>query len=97
MPRPQKSKPFPDHANSLTRLRRIAGQIKGIERMVDERRYCIEILQQVTAARRALDEVALQIVRGHVNSCVTDAIRTRSDGTAKVEELIRTIHRFIRR
>ena len=85
----------PKHSDSLTRLRKIEGQIKGIQRMLEQRRYCIDVLQQVSAARRALDEVALQMMRGHINSCVTHAIR-HQDGAEKVEELIHTLHRFIR-
>lgn len=89
MPKP------PKHTDSLTRLRKVEGQIKGVQRMLEERRYCIEVLQQVTAARRALDEVALQILRGHINSCVSHAIR-HQDGAEKVEELMQTLHRFIK-
>ena len=85
----------PAHTDSLKRLRRIEGQIQGIQRMVGQRRYCIDILQQVTAARRALDEVSLQIMRGHIDACVSDAIRHK-DGPKKVEELMRTIHRFVK-
>jgi DNA-binding FrmR family transcriptional regulator len=85
----------PRHTNSLQRLRKIEGQIKGLQRMLEERRYCIDVLQQVTAARRALDEVALQIMQGHIASCVSDAIRKR-DGAEKVEELMQAIHRFVK-
>ena len=80
--------------DSLKRLRRIAGQIAGIERMVAEGRYCIDIIHQVTAARRALDQVALGVMRRHVDSCVSDAIRSKQ-GTAKIEELMATVHQFI--
>ena len=89
MPKP------PKHTDSLTRLRKVEGQIQGIQRMLEERRYCIDVLQQVTAVRRALDEVALQIMRGHISSCVSDAIRHK-DGGEKVEELMRAIHRFVK-
>ena len=85
----------PLHTDSLKRLRKIEGQIQGVQRMLSERRYCIEILQQVTAARRALDEVSLQIMRGHINSCVSGAIR-EGHGAEKVEELMRAIHRFVK-
>ncbi len=85
----------PKHSESLTRLRRIEGQIKGIQRMLEERRYCIDVLQQVTAARRALDQVALQIMRGHINSCVSHAIK-HEQGEEKVEELMHALHRFIK-
>ena len=85
----------PAHTDSLKRLRRIEGQIQGIQRMVGQRRYCIDILQQITAARRALDEVSLGIMRGHINTCVSDAIRHK-DGQEKVEELMHAIHRFVK-
>ncbi len=84
----------PIQKDSLKRLRRIAGQITGIERMVSEGRYCIDIIHQITAARRALDQVALGVMRRHVDSCVSDAIRSKQ-GTAKIEELMATIHQFI--
>ena len=86
---------FPKHKELLPRLRRIEGQIRGITRMVEERRYCIDIIQQLTAARKALDQVSLKIMNGHINSCVSEAIR-RQDGAKKVEELMHTINRFVK-
>ena len=86
---------FPKHNDVVPRLRRIEGQIRGISRMVEQRRYCIDIIQQLTAARKALDQVSLQVMNGHINSCVSDAIR-RQDGAKKVEELMRTITRFVK-
>lgn len=86
---------IPKHNDLLPRLRRIEGQIRGITRMVEERRYCIDIIQQLTAARKALDQVSLQVMNGHINSCVSEAIR-RQDGAKKVEELMRTITRFVK-
>lgn len=80
--------------DSLRRLRRISGQITGIERMVTDGRYCIDIIHQITAARRALDQVALGVMRRHVDSCVSEAIRSKQ-GAAKIEELMGTIHQFI--
>ena len=85
----------PKHNSLLPRLRRIEGQIRGITRMVEERRYCIDVIQQLTAARKALDQVSLKIMNGHINTCVSDAIR-RQDGAKKVEELMRTITRFVK-
>ena len=84
-----------DHRKLLTRLRRIEGQVRGVARMVEERRYCIDIIQQLTAARRAIDEVSLQMMQGHINSCVSQAIR-RQDGAGKIDELMQTIHRFVK-
>ena len=86
---------FPKHNDLLPRLRRIEGQVRGITRMVEERRYCIDIIQQLTAARKALDQVSLKIMNGHINTCVSDAIR-RQDGARKIEELMETLGRFVK-
>lgn len=86
---------FPKHNDLLPRLRRIEGQVRGISRMVEQRRYCIDIIQQITAVRKALDQVSLKIMNGHINTCVSDAIHRR-DGKAKIEELMHTITRFVK-
>jgi DNA-binding FrmR family transcriptional regulator len=86
---------YPKHHNLLPRLRRIEGQVRGISRMVEGRRYCIDIIQQLTAARKALDQVSLNIMSGHIDTCVSDAIRRR-DGAKKVDELMATINRFVK-
>lgn len=80
---------------ALKRLMRVEGQIRGIRRMLDEGRYCIDIIQQMTAAKRALEQAALVVMRGHIDSCVSEAIRSK-DGKTKVTELMGTINRFIR-
>jgi len=85
----------PKHQDLLPRLRRIEGQVRGITRMVEERRYCIDIIQQLTAARKALDQVSLNIMKGHINTCVSDSIR-RQDGAQKINELMDTINRFVK-
>ena len=85
----------PRHSTLMPRLRRIEGQIRGISRMVEERRYCIDILQQLTAARRALDQVSLEIMNRHINTCVSTAIRKR-EGAQKIAELMHTINRFVK-
>ena len=86
---------YPKHTSVLPRLRRIEGQVRGICRMVEERRYCIDIIQQITAARKALDAASLQIMNNHINTCVSDAIRKR-EGQAKIAELMTTITRFVK-
>jgi len=63
--------------------------------MVTERRYCIDIIQQLTAARRALDQVSLKIMKGHINTCVSESIRKR-EGAQKISELMQTIDRFVK-
>lgn len=85
----------PKHNELLPRLRRIEGQVRGVARMVEGRRYCIDILQQLTAVRRAVDEVSLKVMKGHINSCVSEAIRKR-EGAQKIDELMQTLHRFVK-
>jgi len=76
----------------LNRLHRIAGQIGGLERMVEEERYCIDILTQVSAAQAALDRVALELLDDHARHCVVGA----SDADEKTEELMGAVGRLIR-
>ena len=74
------------------RMKRIEGQAKGIMRMIEEDRYCIDIVQQLTAISSAADEVALIILQNHIEGCVTDAIRERR-GEEYIEELMATVRR----
>jgi CsoR family transcriptional regulator, copper-sensing transcriptional repressor len=79
------------------RLRRVEGQIRGIQRMVDEDRYCINILEQVSAATKALQAVALELLDDHMAHCVADAVRQGGDdATAKLNEASAAIGRLIR-
>lgn len=77
------------------RLRRIAGQVRGLEKMIDDDRYCIDVLTQVSAVKAALESVALLLLEDHVDHCVADAIRA-GDGTEKVQELTSAIERLVR-
>lgn len=76
------------------RLERAEGQLRGIKRMLGANAYCIDVLQQISAVRRALDRLALLLVRDHLESCVSDAIRRR-DAQAKIKELVETLDRFL--
>ena len=67
----------------LTRLRRIEGQVKGITQMVEDDRYCIDVLTQISAIRSALESVAIGLVDGHVRHCVADAV---TEGGTSAEE-----------
>jgi DNA-binding FrmR family transcriptional regulator len=79
------------------RLRRIEGQVRGLQRMVDEDRYCINILEQVSAATRALQSVALDLLDDHIAHCVSDAIHSGGDeATAKLKEASAAIGRLVR-
>ena len=77
------------------RLKRIEGQVRGIERMVAEDRYCIDVLTQVNAVRAALEQVGLLLLREHTQHCVADAIQS-GDPTEKVRELSEAVERFLR-
>ena len=77
------------------RLRRVEGQVRGLQKMVEDDRYCIEVLTQVSAVKAALDSVALQLLADHTEHCVTEAIRA-GDGTAKVAELNGAVKRLVR-
>jgi DNA-binding FrmR family transcriptional regulator len=77
------------------RLRRIEGQVRGLQKMVDEDRYCIDVLTQVSAAKAALDGVALLLLEDHTAHCVAEAIRA-GDGTQKIRELNEAVARLVR-
>ena len=81
------------HDETLHRLRRIAGQVEGVRRMVAERKYCIDILTQIQAARSALRAVELQILKKHVDHCVRDAFASGSPAATdrKMDELLRVM------
>lgn len=78
------------------RLRKIAGQVAGLERMVDEDRYCVDVLLQIAAVRGALDQLGKLLLEGHVETCVTDAIRSgrARERDEKLAELIEVFSRF---
>jgi len=76
------------------RLSRIEGQVRGIRRMIDEDRYCIDVLTQVNAVKAALDKVALLLLDDHVEHCVADAVR-EGRGEEKLRELTAAIGRFL--
>ncbi|HKA67900.1 MAG TPA: metal-sensitive transcriptional regulator [Actinomycetes bacterium] len=81
----------------LKRLRRIEGQVRGLQRMVDEDTYCIDILTQVAAATRALQSVAIGLVSEHLQHCVAEAIEEGGpDADAKVREASDAIARLVR-
>ncbi|MEU9832545.1 metal-sensitive transcriptional regulator [Streptosporangium sp. NPDC048047] len=81
----------------LTRLRRIEGQIRGLQRMVEEDSYCIDILTQVSAATRALQAVALGLLEDHIRHCVADAINGGGpEAEEKVKEASAAIARLVR-
>src|SRR5713226_10350121 len=85
-----------DKAGLVRRLRRVEGQVRGIERMVEEERYCIDILTQISAATTALDALGLKLLEEHVSSCVAGALASgdKAEAAAKSRELIEAVERF---
>jgi len=80
----------------IKRLHRIEGQVRGIEKMVEGDRYCIDILTQIGAVSTALDSLAFQILDEHVRHCVAGALASgdKADAQTKAEELLAAVHRF---
>jgi DNA-binding FrmR family transcriptional regulator len=80
------------------RLRRIEGQVRGIERMVDDDRYCMDVLTQIAAVSKALEGVALEVLDDHVRHCVSGALASGDEQAAaeKSEELLAAVQRFAR-
>ena len=85
-----------DKASLLARMRKIEGQAKGIQRMIEDDRYCIDIVQQMTALSAAIDEVSLLILQSHIEGCVANAIREQH-GEDQIKELMATIRKAIKR
>ena len=85
--------PHPDHGSEVARLKRIKGQVEGIERMIADRRYCPDIIMQVRAATSALKALEKAILRTHLGSCVKEAIQSkdRNEAETKIQELLELI------
>ena len=75
------------------RLKKVAGQINGIDKMLDDGRYCVDILQQIVAARAALNKVALLIIESHAKSCIVAAV-TEDRGDQSIDELMNVLKQF---
>ncbi|HLS91674.1 MAG TPA: metal-sensitive transcriptional regulator [Limnochordia bacterium] len=84
-----------DKAKLLARLKRIEGQVRGIYRMVEEDKYCVEILIQIAAVKAALNKVGLVLLEDHTRGCVRRAIQTSEDDEA-IDELMDVIMRFVK-
>lgn len=81
----------------LRRLRRVEGQVRGLQRMIAEDEYCIDVLTQVSAATRALDALALQLLEEHLRHCVSEAIAVGgTEAETKVAEAAAAIGRLVR-
>ncbi len=86
-----------DHKDQLTnRLRRIEGQVRGVQRMVDEEAYCVDILTQISSLIAASEKVAALVLRDHVEHCVKESIRNEDEAEEKIDELVAAVERFLK-
>ena len=85
-----------DHSAQIVRLNRIEGQIRGISKMIQEKRYCVDILTQIRSASSALAKVQENIFKGHLESCVKDSLTGDDprDREAKVDEILDILSKF---
>lgn len=79
-----------------SRLKRVEGQVRGIEKMIENKEYCIDVLQQIAAVRGAIKGIAMVVLENHINTCVKDAVKSRKEGAAeeKTKELMEVYEKF---
>lgn len=86
-----------DHKDKLeNRLKRIEGQVRGVQRMVDEEAYCIDILTQISSLIAASEKVAAMVLRDHVEHCVKESIQNEDQAEEKIDELVEAVERFLK-
>ena len=83
----------PNHRDQLASLRRIEGQVRGITKMIEEEKYCIDILDQIKAVKNSISTVEGRVLKNHLKACVKDALRSDKEFDKKVEELLKTLKR----
>ena len=83
----------PCHKKQIPRLKRIEGQLRGIAKMIDEDKYCIDILNQIKAVSSAITSVESRILKTHMTGCVNDALKSEKELNSKLEELMKTFER----
>ena len=86
-------KEHPSHKNQIASLKRIEGQIRGIINMIDDGKYCINVLNQIKAAKSALVSVESKVLKTHIESCVKDSLENREALDNKVDELLKLINK----
>ncbi len=85
-----------DKKQVQNRLRRIEGQVRGLQRMVDEEAYCVDVLTQISSVVSALEKVGAILLKDHVEHCVRESIEKGEDADEKIEELTAAVERFLR-
>tara|TARA_B110000858_G_C17703507_1_gene427074 strand:+ start:757 stop:1017 length:261 start_codon:yes stop_codon:yes gene_type:complete len=83
----------PCHDKEIKNLNRIEGQIKGIKNMIEERKYCVEILNQISAAKSALSSIEGKILKRHIRHCVKESILSEEHFDEKIDELLKVLKR----
>jgi DNA-binding FrmR family transcriptional regulator len=85
----------PSHDSNLVALRRIEGQVRGVQKMIEDRKYCIDILNQICAIKGALARVEERILKKHFENCVTEAVQGTSEGQKqeKLDEILELINK----
>jgi DNA-binding FrmR family transcriptional regulator len=78
------------------RLRRIEGQVRGLQKMIDEEKYCVDVLTQVSSVTAALQKVGVIILEDHINGCVRNALADEKQAERAVAELIAVVERFVK-
>jgi DNA-binding FrmR family transcriptional regulator len=90
--------PYPyasDRDELLSRLRKIEGQIRGVQRMVSEDVYCVDVLTQISAVISGMEKVGVRLLREHMKGCVADAIRTKGKADDKIDDVVKVVERFL--
>ena len=86
-------KNHPSHNKQIAALKRVEGQIRGIINMVNEEKYCVDILYQIKAAKSALVSIESKILENHIESCVKNSLKNKNDVDKKVSELLKLINK----
>ncbi len=96
MPASTKQPGYAPHTEAvLTRLRKVEGQVRGLQRMVQDERYCVDVLAQISSTANALEKVGLMLLNDHIRTCVRESLAD-GKGDDKVEELVTAVDRFLR-
>ena len=86
----------PNHDNQLVRLKKVEGQVRGIQTMIEERRYCMDLLSQIRAVTGAMRKIESGILESHLQHCVNDALHSKNskDATVKIKEITRLFEKM---
>lgn len=90
-------KRVPDRSDLVSRLRKVEGQVRGVQRMLAEDAGCVDVLTQISAIVSAMDKVALRLLGEHMRGCVADAARSKDLGQEKLDEAVTVVERFLAR